>query len=249
MVRLCQRAVELDPNYARAWALMATGQRMKTYFSREGDSGLAAAERALALDANLAEAHAARAGALSAQGDYDGALREIDTAVRLDPESWDVNREAARLYYRLRRFEEAIRYFEKATALRESDWGSCGILVSCYTQVGDIENARRSARLTLSYAEKIVAVEPDGSVMAQAVGALAVLGETERAKDWAERAVLLDPDNMNMRYNLACAMIADLGDAETGLDLLERYFAKVGLEFFGWAKADPDLDSVRSIRA
>jgi hypothetical protein len=24
----------------------------------------------------------------------------------------------------------------------------------------------------------------------------------ERAKDWAERAVLLDPDNMNMRYNL-----------------------------------------------
>ena len=81
--------------------------------------------------------------------------------------------------------------------------------------------------------------------MAQAVGALAVLGETQRAKDRAERAVLLDPDNMNMRYNLACAMIADLGDAEAGLDLLEPYFSKVGLEFLGWAKSDPDLDSVR----
>jgi adenylate cyclase len=119
------------------------------------------------------------------------------------------------------------------------------MLVSCYTQVGDIENARRSARLTLAYAEKVVAAEPDGTVMAQAVGALAVLGETQRAKDWAERAVLLDPDNMNMRYNLACAMIADLGDAETGLDLLEPYFSKVGLEFLGCAKSDPDLDSVR----
>ena len=38
--------------------------------------------------------------------------------------------------------------------------------------------------------------------MAQAVNAVAVLGETERARDWAERAVLLDPYNMNMRYNL-----------------------------------------------
>jgi len=156
-----------------------------------------------------------------------------------------VNREAARLYYRLRRFADAIRFFEKAAALRESDWGSCGMLVSCYTQLGDIENAHRFARLTIAYAEKVVAVEPDGTVMAQAVGALAVLGETQRAKDWAERAVLLDPDNMNMRYNLACAMIADLGDAEAGLDLLAPYFSKVGLEFLGWAKSDPDLDSVR----
>ena len=129
--------------------------------------------------------------------------------------------------------------------MRESDWSSCGMLVSCYMQLGDIENARRTARLTLAFAEKIVPVDPDGAVMAQAVGALAVLGETERAKDWAERAVLIDPDNMNMRYNMGCTMIADLGDAEAGLDLLEPYFSKVGLEFLGWAKSDPDLDSVR----
>jgi adenylate cyclase len=245
VVRLCQRAVEIDPNYARAWALMAAALRLRTYFSREGDSGLAAAERALALDANLAEAHAARAGALSAQGDYDAALDEIEIAVRLDPESWDVNREAARLYYRLRRFEDAISYFEKAAALRESDWGSCGMLISCYQQVGDVENTRKAAGRTLDYAERLVAIEPDGAVMAQAVGALAVLGETQRARDWAERAVLLDPDNMHMRYNLACTMIADLGDTETGLDLLEPYFSKVGVEFLGWAKSDPDLDSVR----
>jgi adenylate cyclase len=245
VVRLCERAVEIDPNYARAWALMAAAQRLRSYFSRGGDSGLAAAERALALDVDLAEAHAARAGALSASGDYDAAMREIEVAVRLDRESWEVNREAARLYYRLRRFGESIPYFEKAAALRESDWASCGMLISCYQQVGDLENARSSARRTLAYGEKIVAVEPDGAVMAQVVGALAVLGESERAKDWAERAVLLDPDNMHMRYNLACSLIADLGQPETALDLLEPYFAQVGLEFVGWAKSDPDLDSVR----
>ena len=67
VIRLCQRAVEIDPDYARAWALMAAAQRVSTYFGKHNDNGLDAAERALALDANLAEAHAARAGALLAR--------------------------------------------------------------------------------------------------------------------------------------------------------------------------------------
>ena len=162
----------------------------------------------------------------------------------LDAESWDVNREAARLYYRLRRFEEAIRFFEKAATLRESDWASCGMLVSCYTQVGDIENARRSAHLTLAYAEKLVAVEPDATVMAQAVGALAVLGETQRAKDWAERAVLLDPDNMNMRYNFACSLTV-LKETEAALELLGPVLATSHIDRLNHAKVDPDLDPLR----
>ena len=64
VIRLCQRAVQVDPGYAHAWALMAAAQRVSTYFGKHIDNGLEAAERALALDANLAEAHAARAGAL-----------------------------------------------------------------------------------------------------------------------------------------------------------------------------------------
>src|SRR5205823_3771865 len=44
-IRLCRRAVEIDPNYAAAWALMAFGQhRMQTLFGTKGDGGLAAAE-------------------------------------------------------------------------------------------------------------------------------------------------------------------------------------------------------------
>ena len=36
------------------------------------------------------------------------------------------------------------------------------------------------------------------------------LVEAERAKNLMERALLLDPGNMNMRYNLACILIIDL---------------------------------------
>src|SRR6266513_5124557 len=66
VIRLCRRAIEIDPNYARPWALMAGAQiRLRFFFGREGDGGLAAAERALSLDPDLAEAHAARARVLT----------------------------------------------------------------------------------------------------------------------------------------------------------------------------------------
>ncbi len=55
------RATEIDPAYAQAWALMAIGQKCGISPGRRGDDGMAAAERALALDPNLAEAHAVKA--------------------------------------------------------------------------------------------------------------------------------------------------------------------------------------------
>jgi adenylate cyclase len=207
---------------------------------------LAAAERALTLDGNLAEAHAAKAGVLTHDARYDEALAEIEIALRLDPESYEVNSAAARLNYAMRRIEDAIRYFEKAAALMETDYRSSGMLISCYRATGDAEGARRAAQRSLASTEKIVAQEPDnGSAMGDFVAALAVLGETERAKTAAKRAMLLDPDNRNMHYNIACALITELREFETALDLLGPLFGKLGVDAVNWAKTDPDFDPVR----
>ena len=61
IVRLCTRATEMDPAYARAWALLANAQRSLRFAGKGVDDGLAAAERAIALDPGLAEGHAVRA--------------------------------------------------------------------------------------------------------------------------------------------------------------------------------------------
>ena len=247
IIRLCRRAIEIDPNYARPWALMAGAQiRLRFFFGREGDNGLAAAERALELDWNLGEAHAAKARVLAQNARLDDALREMEIALRLDPESYDVNFAAGQLYYQMRRFDEAILHFEKAATTVETDFSAAGMLGSCYTAIGDKDGARRAARRALERCEKIVAVEPDnGSAMGFAVGALAVLGETERAKEWAERAILLDPDNVNLRYNFACSLIVDLHDYEAALDMLGPRFETMGIEVLNWVKSDPDLDPIR----
>jgi adenylate cyclase len=247
IIRLCRRATEIDPNYARPWALMAGAQINLRFFSgTESDDGSMAAERAIELDENLAEAHSARARVLAQNERFDEAVREIELALRLDPESYEVNHAAGRLHYLMRQFDKAILHFEKAATIVETDYTSAGMLVSCHTAIGDEEGARRAARRSLERCEKIVAVEPDnGSAMGFAVGALAALGEAERAKEWAERALLLDPDNVNLRYNFACTLIANLHDVDAALDLLAPAFERMRIEVVNWVKSDPDLDSIR----
>src|SRR6266700_6589680 len=131
IIRLCRRATEIDPNYARPWALMASAQiRLRFFFGREGDDGLIAAERALELDGNLAEAHAAKAQVLRQNARLDEALREIEIALLLDPESYEVNFAAGQLNYVMRRFDQAILHFEKAATIVETDYSAAGMLGS-----------------------------------------------------------------------------------------------------------------------
>jgi adenylate cyclase len=235
IIRLCRRAIEIDPNYARAWALMANTQgSMQLHHGWQGDNGEAAAARALSLDDRLSEAHTATARVLFLKGKLDEALREIEIALQLDPDSYEANQTAGRIRYGSHRVAEAIPYYEKAAALAESDYLAAGLLISCYVAVGDTEGARRAARRTLMRCE-----------MSYLVTALAALGEADRAKEWVERALLIDPNNENMRYNFACAFIISLNDHDTALDLLEFSFQRSGVESMDWARTDPDLDAIR----
>src|SRR5213082_3133675 len=96
IVRLCQRATEIDPNYADAWSLMALAEMLlRSAIARDSDGGLAAAERALSLNPELAEAHAVKARILSEEERHKEASKEIEAALRLDPESHEANKCAA----------------------------------------------------------------------------------------------------------------------------------------------------------
>jgi adenylate cyclase len=247
IVRLCRRAVDLDPGYARAWALLGDAQAVVA-IDRPGtaEDGLASADRALELDGSLAEPHAVRARVFHHRGQSAEAFAELEQAERLDPDSYEVNRVAGNLYYRERRLEEAARCFERWSKLSELDFSSSGMLASCYTALGDSDRARAAARVTLERVEKIVAHDPiNGHAMAYGADSLAVLGEAERAREWMERAVLIDPDNWLMRYNFACALSIHLHDTEGALELLGPVMTIGPARLTSAAKSDPDLDPLR----
>jgi len=248
IIRMCRRAVEIDPNYADAWALIALAEvNLRWRVGRQGgDGGLAAAERALELNPNLADAYAIKARILSEENRNDEASREIEIALRLDPESYQANRCAALLRFRQKRIKEATTYWEKALTLDEGDFGSAGMLVSTYTALGDQEGAQRAAKITLERCEKNLTRDANnGAAMGHGANALAELGQRERAKEWMERALLVDPDNVTMRYNFGCALANHLNDKDAALEMLGPAFEKMGAGFINHAKVDPDFDCIR----
>jgi adenylate cyclase len=247
VMRICSHAVQLDPYYAQAWALLAFAQSSLRYcFGCEVDDGFAAAHAALSVDPGIAEAHCTMARRLEERLQFAEANAKMETALRLDPESWDVNREIARVYLRDGRIAEAARYFERAVSVMESDVQSWARLVTCYRALGDLPRMRKAAETAVAQSEQILAHDPgNGAAMSFGARGYAALGELERAKEWMERAMLIDPDNLNMRYNFACMIAVHFDEKDAAIRLLERTLANGGVLNVKAAEADPDLDTLR----
>ena len=250
IVRICQRVVEMDPGFALAWAHLSfaeaeISQRNAVDYSIE--SALASAQRALEVDPNLAEAHAAMAEALlrGASKDLCAGEPNIITALQLDPDCFEANMIAGHFYIGQHRWEEAVHYLEIACTLDQDAYRPAGMVVQAYSGLGDHDNALAAARRALARCEKILAVEPDHSgALGFFVTSLADLGETDRAREWTRRAVLFDPDNTRLHYNLSCAM-ATLGDADAACDLLDGVIDKVTVSWLLWLNVDNSLDPIR----
>jgi len=67
---------------------------------------------------------------------------------------------------------------------------------------------------------------------------------SQDARDWAELVLLMDPDNNNALYNVACGM-AQAGEADLAFELLARSTTTVGLEGLQNIRADTDWDPLR----
>ena len=249
VIRICERVTALDPNYAQAWALMGLAQANLRYAYTGNENlndGLAAANRALRLDPGIAEAHLPRAWHLAMLGRDEEAGAELETALRSNPDSWEANKEAARIYYRQGKLDLAVRHLERATELAETDFHSRGMLSALYLARGEMERARACAAKMIEHVEGALARDPDnGAALAYGALSFAAIGNVDRAREWIDRALMLDPDNMYMRYNLAWPILAFFGDKEEALNLLEPALEKAGKTLISLAEADRNLDPLR----
>lgn len=249
VIRICARATEIDPVYAQAWALMGLAQANLRYAytgNEDFDDGLAAANRALTINSGIAEAYLPRAWHLAMASRHDEAQTEIATALRLNPDSWEVNKEAARIFYRQGRLDAAVLHLEKATALADGDFHSRGMLSALYLARGNVSRARECAAKVIHQVQGALARDPDnGAALAYGALSYAAVGNLERAKEWIDRALLLDPDNLYMRYNLAWTVLGFLNDKEAALELLRSALAKAGQTLISLAEADRNLDPLR----
>ena len=147
----------------------------------------------------------------------------------------------------LREYDEAIVYFEKAAELMETDFTAASFIVQCHEVRKDDARARTAAARAMKRIEKVVAEDPGhGRAIGFGVSLLVTLGERERAMEWATRAQLIDPDNLNLQYNLACAMSL-LGEIDRALAILEPVADRSSKGMLSWIETDTDLDPIREL--
>jgi adenylate cyclase len=246
VMRISSRAVEIDPYYAQAWALLSIAQSNLRYgFGYEVDDGVVAAHTALAIDPSIAEAHCAMARRLEQRGRDDEALAELQKGLQLNPDSWELNKAIANFHMFRGRIAEAQTHYEKATAVMESDYHAWGMLSACHHAFGKKDRLRESAKMALQQVEQVLSQDPsNGAAISFGVSALAVLGDEARAREWMDRALLIDPDNLNMRYNFACTLARDLADREGALRMLESALSRLKASI-GNMEFDPDFATIR----
>jgi adenylate cyclase len=214
-------------------------------FGRDVDDGFAAAHSAIAIDPTIAEARLPMVKRLQQRGRADEAAKEMQAAIELGPESWEVNKEAGRYYLLQRDVASATRHFEKAAELVEGDFHAWAMLSTCYLALGDRAKLRNAAKMMVSEGQRAVQQDPsNGAALGILAGGYAILGQEERTREWIDRALLIDPDNINMRYNFAC-VLSGLGDKEAALKMLQPTLARAGEYQVRITETDTDFDPIR----
>ncbi len=245
---LFTRAIELDPDYAPAWAGLADCWSYTYIYAHRSEKARAEAEeasrRAAELDPASAQAQASSAVALSLSGRDEQAVAAFETAIRLDPNLFEAHYFFARHCFARGELEKAVTLYEQAMEVRPDDYQSPLLVAQIYHDLQKPEFARQSRRRGIEIAEEHLKWSPDDArAVYMAANGLAALGERERAREWADRALSMRPEEPMTLYNVGC-VYSMLGHSGEAIECLERC-VRNGLSQKGWFEHDNNLDPLR----
>ena len=244
------RAAVIDPHYARAFAGVANCCSFLYMYFEASEENLqeaaAASRRAVELDPESAEAHASRGLAESLRKNYDGAEKEFEVAIKLNPKLYEAYYFYARSCFSQGKMEKAAGLFEKASGLNPADYQALVLLQMCLRAQCRKEEARKASENALRVVEHHVAIYPnDARALYLGSGALWELGDHQRSREWAARALAIDPEEASILYNVACSY-ARLQDFDQALCCLEKAVHN-GFGHKEWIENDPDFVSLRNL--
>jgi len=243
------RAIVIDPHYARAYAGVADCCSFLYMYWDSVEDNLneaeAASRKALELDPELAEAHAACGLAFALKKNFDQAQQEFEAAIRLDPKLYEAYYFYARTSFQRGDLTKAAELYEHAAKLNPDDYQAVSLLVNVYHGLGLAAESAATEQRALQLTERHIDSHPDDPrALYLGAGILARIGEQGRSLDWARRALAIDPEETSILYNVAC-VYALLGRSEDALSCLGKVMEH-GTFYKNWAAKDSDLDSIRS---
>jgi serine/threonine-protein kinase len=268
-LQLLDKAIALDPNYARAYAmksfvannLASQTARTPAELARGRDQALGYAKTALSLAPNLPIARSALGFAYSLTLQVSESLHEHKVALSLASGDPDVIRNYGWIISGIGKPEEALRYVDEALALDPLNW------VSHYAHVSVLFDARRYEE-AVRYSLKLQQNSPElfRSPFPVLLGhSLLMLGRTKEAAvafgqditgeallaarsgnrelALAKLAALKERDREFVSYDSA-RIYAQLGDKDAAFEVLNRAWEVRDSSLLG-LRTDPYLDPLR----
>jgi serine/threonine protein kinase/Tfp pilus assembly protein PilF len=158
-IKLYEKALEIDPNYALAYAGLADAYvyKYEAYYDRSLsilDQAERASQKALSIDPELPEAHRSLGRVYMFKKMTQKAIDEFKKAIHFRPNCYEACRALGWIYEEGRNFDEAIRWTQMALEIRPTDRESFVLLgISYYDQ--------QMYQLALDIFSQAVEVAPD----------------------------------------------------------------------------------------
>ena len=209
---LFQRAIELDPDFALAYAGLADAYQLQAFYvglpqdEMNAKSELAI-NKALELDDRLGEAYASL-GLLKLNTDPKSAEAAFKRALTLNPNYSSAHQWYCWLLDMLGRAEESLAHSKIAVELDPLSPTVNHTLGWSYVELGRYDEA-------MAQFKSIIALDPEFVRTYDGIGELyrQVYGQLDKAVPWFEKVVTIDPGNSNGLAWLG-VLVLDLGDVE-----------------------------------
>jgi tetratricopeptide (TPR) repeat protein len=275
-----QQVIQVDPNSAAAWAGLSRaltlsslpdgGLRSGQTLQQVRAPALQAAQRAVALDPQLAEAHEALARVRYLfDWDWTATDAEVKRARALDPGSTRALTQAGLLAYMRGRLSDALQLWRQAAANDPLNFTAYSALGTVYYSLGQFKDAEAAARKTLELIPNAPGVHINLAQVLLAQGQQdAALAEIEKDSDQGFRVYALartyillgrkvDADAAlaqaektfaaSQPYNIA-TLHALRGDLDQAFLWLNRAYERHDPDLIGLPPitVDPDMNNLRS---
>jgi adenylate cyclase len=248
-LQMFRKAIEIDPNFARAYAGLADTESIIAQWIDPAPARLEAADaaslKALELAPDLAEAHSARGYVLSAKGDFDDAAEEFEKALALDPMNYDCLYIYGRARFAEGKLEHAAELWRRAHDARPDEFQAAALLTQTLFSLGRTDEAMEANAIGLAAVDRRLALNPDDLRALMLGGCMAHhAGRAEDGRAMTERALELAPNDGGVLHNAVC-YYSNVGEIEKAIEVFERRMQNMGTIYREWVDHDSDFDNIR----
>jgi adenylate cyclase len=248
-IQLFEKAIELDPRYAAAYAgcSSAYGQMYQLIAREERYRELAQelSFKALMYDNNLPEAYRAMGLSYFLWGKLAEATASCNKAIEIDPDDFIAHWTLGRIYFTEGKLEAALALFRRVAEIKPGFYAGLLDVAQTCMSLGRKEEADVVYRQWLEIIPNYLLQNPDDArarlIYANQLGRF---GRRDEAIKEGTKALVLSPGDPVMLYNAAC-LYASLQEPARAIEALKQAF-EAGYTNIGWMKNDPDLTSLRS---